>query len=117
MTKAANSSPTQVGSLVLRQLGFSSSANPFRRSASPAIMHAMSRGFCLGLAVVLCASAVSAAEPPVDYDLQIRPILSDKCYRCHGPDAGSRQADMRLDRRDGIPDETLSPGKPDESEL
>src|SRR5262245_4875113 len=59
----------------------------------------------------------SAATPSVDYDRQIRPILSDKCFRCHGPDAESREAGLRLDRADGIPDYVIVPGKPDESEL
>ena len=67
----------------------------------------------LGLAAV----RVQAAAAKVDFDRQIRPILSDKCYRCHGPDAASREADMRLDRSDGVPEDVLVPGKPGESEL
>lgn len=38
---------------------------------------------------------------PVDFQRQIRPLLSDRCFACHGPDAGERQAGLRLDRRDG----------------
>jgi hypothetical protein len=65
------------------------------------------------------AVCARGAEPEanIDFDREVRPILSDKCYRCHGPDAESRQADMRLDRRDGIPEGVLIPGKPEESEL
>jgi hypothetical protein len=33
----------------------------------------------------------------VDYNFQIKPILADRCYNCHGPDAGSRKANLRLD--------------------
>ncbi len=33
----------------------------------------------------------------VSYNFNIRPILSDKCYKCHGPDASKRQAGLRLD--------------------
>ena len=37
----------------------------------------------------------------VDYNYHIRPILSDRCYKCHGPDANKREADLRLDTEDG----------------
>lgn len=59
----------------------------------------------------------------VDFNFQIRPLLSDRCYRCHGPDAGSREGKLRLDTRagalkdleDGIA--VVKPGHPDQSEL
>ncbi len=49
----------------------------------------------------LAATAGSFAALPserVDYNDHVRPILSDRCYTCHGPDAGQRQAGLRLDR-------------------
>jgi hypothetical protein len=67
--------------------------------------------------------AVPAGEDPVDYNRQVRPILSNNCYQCHGPDADERQADLRLDLRDEAlaPAESgrpaIVPGKPDESPL
>ena len=81
--------------------------------------------FCL---VVLGLSSVSAAEQnesaqtTVDYNLDIRPILSDNCYACHGPDAKSRQANLRIDTKAGAFSEpsgypVIVPGKPEESEL
>ena len=38
--------------------------------------------------------------PPVDFNRQIRPLLSDRCFRCPGPDASKRKAKLRLDRVD-----------------
>jgi hypothetical protein len=67
------------------------------------------------LLLVLSGSAHAATAP--DYDRDVRPILSDKCYKCHGPDAETRQADLRLDAKGGILASVVVPGKPDESEL
>src|SRR5687768_17083384 len=68
----------------------------------------------------------SASLPDkVSYNFHIRPILSDKCFSCHGPDANKREAHLRLD----VPESAFAPltetkgafaivkGKPDESEL
>ena len=38
----------------------------------------------------------------VDFHRQVLPILADKCFPCHGPDAGSRKADLRLDTFEGV---------------
>jgi Protein of unknown function (DUF1553)/Protein of unknown function (DUF1549)/Concanavalin A-like lectin/glucanases superfamily/Planctomycete cytochrome C len=62
-------------------------------------------------------AASGETRPLVSYDRDIRPILSDKCYHCHGPDAAARQAELRLDNHKGLMQSVVVAGKPDESEL
>src|SRR6218665_1273090 len=62
---------------------------------------------CILYAVYSCrssSSSQSAAEKipdSISYSFNIRPILSDKCFKCHGPDANKRQAGLRLDVPEG----------------
>ena len=63
-----------------------------------------------------------AAEPAVEFNRDIRPILSNNCYACHGPDNGLRKAKLRLDQekdKSGVHGimSVFAPGKPQESEL
>lgn len=51
--------------------------------------------------MLLPAAPVATAETPVSYAFQVRAILSDKCFACHGPDAGKREAELRLDSAEG----------------
>ncbi len=72
---------------------------------------------CLGWLVVIGVSRVAAADAPLEYNRDIRPILTDTCFACHGPDSAARKGDYRLDRReDAIGKKIIVPGKPDESE-
>jgi hypothetical protein len=54
---------------------------------------------CVTTACFLNRGNASAAPIPdeVDYNYHIRPILSDRCFKCHGPDANKREANLRLD--------------------
>jgi mono/diheme cytochrome c family protein len=73
--------------------------------------------------ILVLAAAPWAAAAPVDYTRDVRPILSQHCFKCHGPDDNARKAGLRLDRRpsdmgkakSGEP--TIVAGKPDASEL
>ncbi len=71
---------------------------------------------------VLCAALAAGAEP-VKFNRDIRPIMSDTCFRCHGPDRRARMAGMRLDRREDALRPTrpgvipIVPGNPDQSAI
>ena len=94
----------------------------------------LSSWMVLGLTTILiCActihsapsdSQVSAAIPDkIDYNLHIKPILSDRCFACHGPDEEAREAELRLDTKEGLFSridnqyEVVVPGKASKSEL
>lgn len=58
--------------------------------------------FALFAASLICLSGRSlSAEDQIDFNTQIRPILSENCFHCHGPDAEQREAELRLDEHDG----------------
>ncbi|MBI5084719.1 MAG: DUF1553 domain-containing protein [Acidobacteria bacterium] len=61
--------------------------------------------------------AALAAAKPVDFSKDVRPILSDKCFQCHGPDEKNRKASLRLDSKDDAFNRVLTPGNAAASKL
>lgn len=78
-----------------------------------------------GMSLSILHGWVYAAEPKgaIDYNRSIRPILSDRCFKCHGPDAAERKSGLRLDLRDDAlraaesGEKAIVPGKSTESRL
>ena len=68
--------------------------------------------------LLLGISPVAGATNEIQFNRDIRPILSENCYVCHGHDKNNRKGKLRLDDRDvAIEREAIVPGKPDESKL
>ncbi len=77
--------------------------------------------------IMLSGSALllgqASGSEQIQFNRDVRPILSDNCFLCHGPDKGTREANLRLDLENGITapldsgKQAVIPGKPEESEL
>ena len=68
--------------------------------------------------LLLVTAAPSLAADKLEYNRDIRPILADNCFACHGADSASRKADLRLDQRDiALKVEAIVPGDPTASEM
>lgn len=63
------------------------------------------------------AAPLPAFAETLEYNRDIRPLLSDNCFSCHGPDANKREADLRLDRAEDAYRSSIVPGDPQSSEL
>lgn len=83
------------------------------------------------LAILLClvgmpaagSSSLARSDEPLRFNRNIRPILANHCFACHGPDSAARRGQLRLDRRDAAlapaesGDPPIVPGQPDVSPL
>ena len=77
------------------------------------------------LAAAVALLAEGAAGQEVSFNHEVRPIISDRCFACHGPDAHERKGDLRLDQADGVDgayrthkgSTAITPGSLEESEL
>src|SRR5437762_14296124 len=71
--------------------------------------------------LAIFAPFIAAADNTVRYRRDILPILSDRCFKCHGPDSATRKAGLRLDQSDAAKTAldsratAIVPGKPAES--
>lgn len=84
--------------------------------------------WAVSCATGIAVAAIVAGSPPAatptadnaDADLfvtQVKPLLSNRCFKCHGPDEGARQADLRFDVRDGAIGTAIVPGDVEASEI
>lgn len=73
----------------------------------------------LGCLAILCAGPLARAnDAKLEFNRDVRPILAEACFACHGIDGAARQADLRLDERQSAIDSgAIEPGKPDASLL
>ena len=73
-------------------------------------------------AIAMCDRSMAEGTQPLDFNRDVQPILSNNCFRCHGPDPSDREADLRLDVRSGTgkihgAESVIDANKPAASEL
>src|SRR5688500_10485926 len=64
----------------------------------------------------LVGPSLVRADDKILYNRDVRPILAENCFACHGPDSAARKAELRLDQRaQAVEAEAIVPGKPEKS--
>jgi hypothetical protein len=114
--------PAGFAAIEFHAVGFAAAPSP--PAATPAAGASSAGASSAGASSAAASSAAPAPHAkPVDFNRDVIPILSNNCFKCHGPDSGERKAGLRLDVANvatkpadsgEIP---IVPGKPDKSEL
>lgn len=111
--------------VIVKSVRITSGIDPLiakRHGASASLMSISARvlPFCL----LLTAAGAAPLPEKIQFNAHVRPILSDKCFACHGPDKNTREADLRLDLFDAATaplqnsdGRAIVPGKPADSVL
>jgi uncharacterized membrane protein len=94
------------------------------RTEKSFVCSAISMGFVISLLLFFGSTVAStSSQRRIDFNREIRPILSDKCFVCHGPDAPSKKIKLRLDSEESAKSDlgrgrrAITPGSPAQSEL
>jgi len=67
--------------------------------------------------LIFVVGFAAAADRRVEYNRDVRPILAENCFACHGADSAARKADLRLDKREVATKTAIVPNKPEKSPL
>lgn len=89
---------------------------PHRRSFQCGLFKCIAVVLGLAISTGTATAQASRSEAP-RFNRDIRPILADRCFACHGPDSGTRQVGLRLDTPEGAHEWAIVPGKPEASEV